>query len=120
MNYYASTIPITLAEKLKEKGYWNPGCTSTVQYDNACYSKDGRIHNDGVIADWKDLLPAPTYAEVFDWLLEKGIIITIRAYYFLNGERGAWQPHYNHWGLKRCESWHEAANVAIEKALTLI
>lgn len=92
MRYYTATIPPTLAEKLKEKGCEHP------------YA---------IPEQWE-------YGFVFDWLMEKGIMITIRAVYFLNGELSGWQPHYNHWGLKKCDSWHEAANAAIEKALTLI
>lgn len=62
----------------------------------------------------------PNYAQVFDWLLEKEFVITISADYYLNGEIGGWIPHYNHWGMKRCNTWHEAANSAIERALELI
>lgn len=93
-NYYTSTISPTLAERLKEKGM--------------------PIETEG------DNIWCPPYAEVFDWLMERDIIVTIRAVYYRNRELRGWQPHYNHWGLKKCPTWHEAANAAIEKALTLI
>lgn len=54
-NYYTSQIPLPLAEKLKEKGMpdieivWNP-----IRGKHYCFK---------------------TYAEVFDWLMEKGIIM---------------------------------------------
>lgn len=109
MNYYTATIPPTLAEKLKERGM--PMMTNV---------SISIVEDKPVVDDNGEQWYRPTYAEVFDWLMEKGIMITIRAVYYLNGELGGWQPHYNHWGLKKCDSWHEAANAAIEKAITLI
>ena len=132
MKYHTETIPVTLAEKLKEKGYWNPGCTITSQYNNACYYKDGRLYNDGVVADWDDLIPAPTYAEVFDWFLEREIIICIGVDDCKKD--GKWTYDYDYYigriippnklvqadFVQLLETWHEAANAAIEKALELI
>lgn len=122
MNCFTATIPLPIAKKLKEKGYWNPGCTISSQYNNACYFKDGRLYEDGAIADWEDIHPAPTYAEVFDWLMEKGIQILL---FWDNDGRNigcdaeVWSSKSGFTELERKVTWHEAANAAIEMALTL-
>lgn len=105
MKYYTETIPTTLAEKLKEKGMpMEEGGKSMI--------------------DWK----VPTYAEVFDWLMaEKNL--TVILYRMTQNFRIAlrktddgallismWDGEYN----DKNADWHEAANAAIEKALTLI
>lgn len=103
MNYYTSTIPPTLAEKLKEKGCEHP------------YA---------IPEQWE-------YGFVFDWLMKKGWLVGIgREYDFANElvtERFDWgidkvAPFSSHPddGCGFCDTWHEAANAAIEKALTLI
>lgn len=107
MKHYTDIIPLDLAEKLKEKGM------PYIEIDCETYDSGTEYQRDEV---WCN----NTYAEVFDWLLEKGVVITIRADYYLNGEIAGWIPHYNHWGMKRCNAWHGAAEAAIEKALTLI
>lgn len=100
MKYYTKTIPIALAEKLKEKGMpMEEGGKSMI--------------------DWK----VPSYAEVLDWFLDKHetfVYVTC-----LRMDEG-WQYCGGIWGfgidmtLGWKSSWHEAANAAIEKALTLI
>lgn len=59
----------------------------------------------------------PTFGACFDYLTEKGIYVGItrtfaRWGWLLFQDHAILQEHY--------ESWHEAANAAIEKALTLI
>lgn len=96
--YYTETIPVTLAEKLKEKG----------------------IHplRDTRMEGWLNSGDNITYAEVFDWLMEKGIILYLNATYKhffwrIETVEGIVQ-------IEEFESWREAAENAIEKALTLI
>lgn len=106
MEYYTSIIPYSLAEKLKAAGMpeikieWNP-----IHEKYHCFN---------------------TYAEVFDWLMGKGIGIGIKHHWSGMVYQGYdWNvcqfcrtitPHFD----TAYGTWHEAANAAIEKALTLI
>ena len=117
MKYYTETIPVSLAEKLKEKGMplgnyvWIPnGMASSKEEANLAYYDD-------------QLVPYCNYAEVFDWLLDKHeafVYVTC-----LRMDEG-WQYCGGIWGygidmtFGWQTSWHEAANAAIEKALELI
>ena len=94
MKHYCDYIPLSLAEKLKEKGM-------------PIY-----LENDGY---WGKTIKSPTYAEVFDWLMEKGISMDLstRAFFIV------WDKDGNPSVIKG-KTWHEAAEKAIEKALTLI
>lgn len=103
MKHYTDTIPLPLAEKLKEKGM-----PIRIDYDTE--------RTDA------------TYSACFDWLMEKKIIINIEPYnadtnrnsimfcwllfHFKDGNHPCQKWHY--------ETWHEAAEKAIEKALELI
>ena len=125
MRYYTDTIPLPLAEKLKEKGMplgsyvWMPnGMASRKDEANLAYFDD-------------QLTPYCTYAEVFDWLMEKGWLAAIgREYDFANElvtERFEWGlekvgcfSEHPEDGSGFCDTWHEAATEAIENALTLI
>lgn len=79
---YMEHIPFDLGVKLKEFGYWNPGCTYETCYNKPCYFKTKKLYKDGLVADWDDIIPAPTYAEVFDWFAnEKGIIIQLKPFF---------------------------------------
>lgn len=104
MKYYCETIPCTLAEKLKEKGM--PMEESRYGIFPHFVAKDGVMY-----------FP-PTFASTFDWLMEKGKEIEI----FYVPARGAYMygiapsPDYQIGG----NTWHEAAEKAIEKALELI
>lgn len=100
-NYYTATIPPTLAEKLKEKGCEHP------------YA---------IPEQWE-------YGFVFDWLMEKGLFVVVEPYWdFANEtitkdfEASVIKQGTIHTPTPIVEgnSWHEAANAAIEKALTLI
>lgn len=105
MKYYASSIPQDLAEKLKAAGM--------------------PIEKEG------NNIWCPPYAEVFDWLMDKGWLVNIpREYDFANEQItdkfewfiekvGCFSNQHgsaNGWS----GTWHEAANKAIEKALELI
>lgn len=107
MKHYTDTIPLSLAEKLKEKGMSMP-------------------------ANYTDLpmFSLPTYGYVFDWLMtEKETyirIIPFREVKEINGTVWAWSWFMNRLTQPSINSdnfwmnWHEAANAAIEKALELI
>lgn len=90
MGYYTETILPTLAWKLKEKGM--------------------SIRTEGH-SIW-----CPMYAEVFDWLMGKNI----RIYVVKAVKCNQWHGMVNTNGLIYRDTWHEAANAAIEKALELI
>lgn len=105
MKHYTSIIPLPLAEKLKEKG---------MLMEESRYG----IFPHFVAKDGVMYFP-PTFASTFDWLMsEKGKEIEI----FYVPARGAYMygiapfPDYQIGG----NTWHEAANTAIEKALELI
>lgn len=100
MKYYTETISVTLAEKLKEKGM--------------------PIETEGTNI-W-----CPPYAEIFDWLMEKGYLIVVlrsegRWCYWvgLTTDYDTYDDTYEIEG-EDFGTWHKAANAAIEKALTLI
>lgn len=99
MKYYTETIPLPLAEKLKDKGM-------PIIY------RQSYLNDEGV--------PTTMYGQVFDWLMEKGVAISI-----CNRETPygiGWYPVVNGASPKVIDGkeWHHSANAAIEKALTLI
>ena len=98
MNYFTATISPTLAEKLKEKG----------------------IHQlvDSRMEGWLNSGDNITYAEVFDYFLERDIRIHLLYVPKSNLQDELWRGIV---GLDIFEgTWHEAAEKAIEYALTLI
>ena len=122
MNYYTSTIPLPLAEKLKEKGMLIRYANRLV---NACPNSTRRVD----VID--KVLVCPMYAECFDWLMERGLRIVIEPSWDFANERitdmwdcdivkvGAFssQPKTT---ISKHDTWHEAAEKAIEMALELI
>lgn len=80
---YTEHIPFELGVKLKEYGYWNPGCTYESSYNGPCYfTVSKKFYPEGVVAPWDEIVPAPTYAEVFDWFAnEKGVIIQMKPFF---------------------------------------
>lgn len=96
---YSEHIPFELGVKLKEAGYWNPRCTYETNYNDPCYFiPSKKFYPEGVVADWNDIVPAPTYADVFEWFsIEKGIIITLEPFFTfaLKGQIGyTWKINY--------------------------
>ena len=96
---YSEHIPFELGVKLKEAGYWNPRCTYESSYNDPCYFiPSKKFYGEGVVAPWDELVPAPTYADVFEWLsIGKGIIITLEPFftYSLNGNIAyTWKVSY--------------------------
>lgn len=118
MKYYTETIPLPLAEKLKEKGM--PILIEQEWYGNGMPKAEKDCHK-----------PMTKFCEVFDWLMERGILIVIEpSWDFANEEItdmwncdivkvGAFssQPETE---ISQHDTWHEAAEKAIEKALELI
>lgn len=118
MKYYTETIPLPLAEKLKEKGM--PVLIEQEWYPNGMPKAEKDCHK-----------PMTKFCDVFDWLMQKGINIRIESdWEFGDGdefdvvtslasdffvEKVGMSPIY-----VDVKGWHEAANAAIEKALTLI
>lgn len=95
MKHYTDTIPVALAKKLKDAGL--------------------SIETEG------NNIWCPSYAEAFDWLMSDNRQITVVI------EPSFYEPYlgkvYNKDGFVKGfdgKTWHEAANAAIEKALTLI
>lgn len=113
MKYFCDTIPLPLAEKLKEIGMPIP-----VEFiPNYLGDPEGETIS--------KIVP-PSFAFVFDWLMEKGYRIVIKAlpvndpvlwYAYIT----TMAPDYDFVAYTiDYLSWHEAANAAIEKALELI
>ena len=116
MKHFCDIIPLPLAEKLKAAG---------MPIDIDCETFDS-----GTQDQRDEIWCNNTYSEVFDWLMaEKGIIICFDvdmeekisdtewdAYILRMAENLI--PNCSH--LQGYHTWHEAAEKAIEKALTLI
>lgn len=106
MKHYTDTIPITLAEELKEKGM--PMLTS-VSIDI--------VGGKNVVGEAEDQWYCPTYAEVIDWLMEKDI------HMYPNFTDGLWswiiESVYDLKATGRY-TWHTAAIAAIDKALEMM
>lgn len=116
--YYTETIPVALAKKLKEKRM--PLIISLIP----------NYLGDPECEAYEKVEP-PTYAEVFDWLMERGLRIVIEPFWDFANERitDMWcyyivkvgtlssQPKNT---ISQYGTWHEAAEAAIEKALELI
>lgn len=117
MKHFTDIIPLDLAEKLKEKGM--PIDIDCDTFDSGTeYQRDERWCNN-------------TYAEVFDWLITKHSLFTAIQYNaVINEYAGIVSLNVDRqlmFGLDKdvCiyeyeNTWHEAAEKAIEKALTLI
>ena len=115
MNYYTSQIPLTLAEKLKEKGM-------PITYSNHPHQIAPDVRGI-VMGNFKEI-DCPTFGSCFDWLMSRDFTFYIDSVYQERKKIGysyyLWdsdlEPYYDN-GFK---TWHEAAEAAIEKALTLI
>lgn len=139
-NNYTGHVPFEIGVKLKEVGYWNPRCTYDTSYNDPCYTiHNKKFYDEGVVAPWDDIVPAPTYAEVFDWLAsEKQIVITLEPFHtfalkerigytwkivFPNYELGHMviKPEEDEWDSSKGlgGSFKLTANAAIEVAITI-
>lgn len=118
MKYYCETISAYLAKKLKEKGM-----PIEMQPLYAQEAPNAR----GIVKAGVGLR-CPSYAEVLDWLMEKGLSCEITRHIDFAYEEVC--PEWD-WCIEKVgvlsdapqgysNTWHEAANAAIEKALILI
>ena len=117
MKYYTETIPSDIAEILKDKGM--PIGTKEAPFFNECPE----------IATYHTL-DAPSYVEVFDWLMtEKNIEISFTHCNYPKDSNKTWMNYFqfhayrNDIGIIYSEcgyTWYEAANATLEKVLTLI
>lgn len=105
MRHYTEIVPPALTRKLKVAGM--PMIKATSGED-----KDGKPLY---------LYFAPTYADVFDWFLDKQIYLEMSAP-SLVGYIAVLVDNYNYLNFDSIHggSWHEAANAAIEKALEIL
>jgi len=113
MKYYTEIVTFELAKKLKEAGY--PQDNYTREYDES-----GVLFR---LIVGRPFFVAPTYADVFDWLIGKGLSVEmakVKSLYSIH-----WVSRIE--GIPQRErrrktklSFHEAANAAIEKACELL
>lgn len=129
MKYYTETISPALAKKLKDKGMpmevWN-GTIQGIPYISVMEKSsfdwlDKELGNTPSEIEAKYSIP--TFASCFDWLMENGYQILL----FVNNDgrnfgvdAEVWSMKIGFTKLERKDTWHEAAEAAIEKALTLI
>lgn len=125
MKYYTDHIPLSLAEKLKEKGMpmksWQGWTTPYISVmENSAY--DWLNDDLGILEPQmvERRYSIPTFGACFDWLMsDRRITIVV--------EPSFYEPYlgkvYSKDGFVKGfdgKTWHEAAEAAIEKALTLI
>lgn len=107
MKYYCETISADLAEKLKEKGMPVEIVDDSVEEWPNC----------------KECHCETLYAEVFDWMLGKHEAY-VDVFPLRTDDEWRYCGCVQGWGIDTTlgwrGTWHEAANAAIEKALTLI
>lgn len=129
MKYYTEIIPVSLAEKLKERGMpmilWQIG--NNTDYVEVIETRQ-EIFDESKTYEVGVRYNLPTYGDCFDWLMEKGLSCEITRHIDFAYEEVCpeWDWDIEKVGtLRDCpqgygNTWHEAANAAIEKALTLI
>lgn len=121
MKYYCEIVPFELAKKLKDAGY-KEECSGH-------YAKDGYLwetHPKQNSNDTENFFSAPTYAEVFDWLIEKKLVIEMNhlsdktwiVSLYDNTIIGI--PNQGFIAHFKKITFHEAANAAIEKACEIL
>lgn len=137
MKYYTELISTPLAEKLKEKGMpmelWNgtiQGMPYIIVTEKSSFDwLDKELGN--TPSEVEVRYSIPTFGACFDWLMERGWLVDIGREYDFAAEQvtdkfdwaiekvGCFSSQPDN-GSGWCDTWHEAANAAIEKALTLI
>lgn len=114
MKCYTSIIPFELAKEFKDVGYnKNHDIQTGYQFD-----EKGKLCDPSTPGGCEGICEAPTYAEAIDWLMEKGLLISIQ------------HNEFNIWDIKSEEevcnyvnssySWQDLADFAIEKAIRLL
>ena len=108
MKYYTEIVPFESAKKLKEAGF--PDYLA-----QNWYNEQGEIIDTLPMDDY----PAPSYAQVFDWLIGEGLSVELSACHVV-WKSTLWsiQPRQE---LFRGEgSFQEAADTAIETSCALL
>ena len=135
MNYFTATISVPLAEKLKEKGMpmevWNrtvQGMPYIVIMEKSSFDwLDKELGN--TPSEIEVRYSIPTFASCFDWMMEQGLFIVVEPHWDFANEiitktydSAVIKQGTIHTPTPTTEgnTWHEAAEKAIEKALTLI
>ena len=119
MKYYNKLVPFDIAVKAKEKGY-----NKDYGYQ---YGADGELCDPAAPCGYEGACEAPTYADLFDWLAERNMFVSMFAINTNNKEVsfiGSLMDISNYckydgsFGYE--DSFDDAARPAIEKALELI
>lgn len=111
--YYTSIASFEVAMHLKDLGY-----SKTWGYQ---YNSSGKLVDPAAPAGLEGICEAPTYAEVFDWLLDKGLSVEIEVGY--NGWNSQLYKVCNNLDgntVLESASWHSAADAAILKAVEIL
>lgn len=107
MIYYTDTVPQDLAQQLKEANYERDGA-----FDE---TYEGRLHypQAGIYRS----VPAPTFAQVFDWLLGRDVVVTVhRIGHGWESCVAGKETDYTDYA----ESWEDAAVAGVRKALEVL
>jgi len=122
---YTALVSFETAKRLKEAGY-----TKDYGYQ---YDANGELTDPAAPGGYEGVCEAPTYADIFDWLMEKGIRIGIIPFYTISANGN----HYSFMALiakercvnyvgayvgdkKRFDSFSEAATAAVEEAIEIL
>ena len=109
---YTEVVPFELAVKLKDAGFneWTATLWESIAFDT--YRE---VYFDYEKKAGMAYYPRPIYAHAFDWLMDRGIEVSVH--------RGRMGDYHYHVGIGhepgRFKSWREAAYAAIEKALEI-
>lgn len=119
--YLTEHVPFSLAIRLKSAGYWNPGGDIETIYTGPCFLKDTRKYcPQGAFCIWENILPAPSYAEVIDWLIEKDIYVEAQFHMSPLWQGFIWKRNdVISYILDKTNpgSWSKVMNTAIRRAL---
>lgn len=128
MKYFTEPVHHELAIKLHEKGMEfkelfkvEPGMTFlTVEIVSSDYNPLDDLSYPSVHLEKRYIIP--TYAEVFDWLMNKGVHVVISDG-IVDGGKTAYLGKSARYSVELtplCDTWQEAADKAIEKTLEMI
>lgn len=117
MKYLTEKVSFNEAKLLKDAGY-----PQDFRGASDAFAGDGSPYN---IYDRNNYVAAPSYAQVFDWLLEKGYIVLIAprispVAYRPGDKISGWQGWVNAEILSDAETWNLAAGNAIINVLAKI
>ena len=135
MRHYTKIVPLELSLKLKTAGFDAPVTEfwvkdPCIQWEHA-FTRDDFNHETVIEIDGVECKPfdygerllcsAPSYADVLDWLVEKGVLIDIWRYskgFVYNVDLKDGERWISDSGKE--EQWEEAMKEAIKMALTMM